>query len=245
VVGSTLVAAALLTAFYRAERTAVVPILPLGLFRGRAVRSGTIAQLVSAAVMLPFFFLLPQYMQEVLGYSPLQTGLAYLPTSLAMVLVSSVVPMAVARFGTRAPYLFGVLFMVGASLLLTRTDVTAGYWSTLLPITAVMGVGLVICMMIAPIVGTSRATDDDAGAISAVLNSASEIGGAIGLAVAVTAVSSRLGDHPTGVASTQAALNDALHSGAWVMTAWAVLNLGVGAVAFGRQRAADPASPPL
>jgi EmrB/QacA subfamily drug resistance transporter len=219
----------LLAAFVVVERRAKVPMLPLSLLRSVNVRIGSFAQFVAAGVMLPFFFLLPQYMQNVLGYSAIKTGLAYIPTSLSMVVVASVVPAVLAKFGARGPYVIGSLALVAGPVLVAHAGRHASYWGTLLPITLLMGVGLVTCMMISPIVATSDASDEDAGAVSAVLNSSSEIGGAIGLAVAVTGVA----DHNGGN------FVDALQAGAIVMIVWAVVNVIVGALTMkGRAKVA-------
>jgi EmrB/QacA subfamily drug resistance transporter len=220
----------LLLAFVVVERRTMVPMLPLSLLRSVNVRVGSFAQFVAAGVMLPFFFLLPQYMQNVLGYSPIKTGLAYIPTSLSMIVVASMVPAILSKFGVRLPYVLGSLALLAGPVLVARAGEHATYWGTLLPITLLMGVGLVSCMMISPIVATMDASDEDAGAVSAVLNSSSEIGGAIGLAVAVTSVTSHNGGNFT----------NALQAGAVVMIVWAVINVLVGGFTMkGRPKAEE------
>jgi len=222
----------LLSAFVLVERRAKAPMLPLSLLRSVNVRVGSFAQFVAAGVMLPFFFLLPQYMQNVLGYSPIKTGLAYIPTSLSMMVVASAIPAVLLKFGVRTPYVIGSLALVAGPVLVARAGGQASYWGTLLPITLIMGIGLVTCMMISPIVATSDASDEDAGAVSAVLNSSSEIGGAIGLAVAVTGATHQHGE----------AIVSALQAGAVVMIVWAVINVMVGAFTMkGKSRVAGSA----
>lgn len=226
-------AVALLVAFVQVERGSAAPVVPRSVLRSRAARSGSISMFVAAGVMFPFFFLMPQYLQDVLGYTPFETGLAYLPTSLSMVIVSGVVPMLLAKFGTRMPYVAGALIVIAGVGLMSQARAGAGYWATVFPIMLLMGVGLVVCMMVAPVVATSDASEDDAGAASAVLNSSSEIGGAIGLAVAITAVT-----HTAGAGLTGPGMVDALQAGALVLVGWAVLNLLVGAAMMNASRGA-------
>lgn len=218
-------AVVLLAVFVRVESTAKAPLLPLSLLRRKSVATGTVAQLVSAGLMLPSFFMLPQYMQMVLHYSPLEVGLAYIPTSLAMLGVSGAVPVLIAKYGPRVPYAIGTVLLAGVLVLMSNAPSDAGYWSLLLPVTALLGVGLVLCLMTTPVVGTRDATEEDAGTTSAVLNAAGEIGGALGLAVTATVVASRLSDG--------ADLTDALQRGFLVLFIWVAINLAIGLFGFG------------
>ncbi|WEH39046.1 MFS transporter [Streptomyces sp. AM 2-1-1] len=234
-------AVVLLAVFVRVERTAKAPLLPLHLLRRRSVATGTLAQLITAGLMLPAFFMLPQYMQLVLGYSPMEVGLAYIPTSLAMLLVSGAVPVMIARFGPRTPYVLGSVLLAGVLGLMLNSGTGSGYWSLLLPVTALLGVGLVLCMMTAPVVGTRDASEEDAGTTSAVLNAATEIGGALALAVTATVVGSRLASLTGDGVAPDEALNEALQSGFLVLFGWVALNLLVGIFGFGGRPAADEA----
>ncbi|WP_411099941.1 MFS transporter [Streptomyces sp. x-45] len=233
-------AAVLLAVFVAVERTAEAPLLPLSLLRRRSVASGTLAQLVSAGLMLPSFFMLPQYMQLVLDYSPLEVGLAYLPTSLAMLGVSGAVPVLIAKYGPRVPYVLGNVLLAGVLVLMINAPTDAGYWTLLLPVTALLGVGLVLCLMTAPVVGTRDATEQDAGTTSAVLNASTEIGGALALAVTATVVGSRLADLTADGVDPATALTESIQSGFLVLFVWIAINVAVGLFGFGgRPRPAD------
>lgn len=235
------VAAVLLAVFVRVEQSATAPLLPLRLLRRRTVSAGTLAQLVTAGLMLPSFFMLPQYMQLVLHYSPLEVGVAYLPTSIAMLVVSGAVPVLIAKFGARLPYVAGTVLLAGVLLLMQGASTDAGYWSLLMPVTALLGVGLVLCMMTAPVVGTRDASEEDAGTTSAVLNAATEIGGALALAVTATVVGARMAELTAQGVGSSAALTDALQRGFLVMFVWVALNLVVGLLGFGgREKTSDP-----
>ncbi|MEU9360165.1 MFS transporter [Streptomyces sp. NPDC048301] len=238
--GSLVAAVVLLGVFVRVESTAKAPLLPLRLLRRRSVATGTVAQLITAGLMLPSFFLLPQYMQIVLDYSPLEVGLAYLPTSLAMLGVSGAVPVLIAKFGPRVPYAIGTVLLAAMLALMLGSGTDSGYWALLLPVTALLGVGLVLCMMTAPVVGTQDASEEDAGTTSAVLNAATEIGGALALAVTATVVGSRLADLTAQGVPTAQAFTEALQSGFLVLFVWIAANLVVGVFGFtGRPAATD------
>ncbi|MDT0378454.1 MFS transporter [Streptomyces sp. DSM 42041] len=230
-------AAVLLTVFARVERTAAGPLLPLRLLRRRSVVSGTAAQLISSGLALPAFFMLPQYMQLVRGYTPLEVGLAYIPTCVAMLLVSGAVPTLIERFGPRVPYVLGTLLVGAEVTLMLRSGTEGSYWSLLFPVTALLGVGLVLCMMTAPVVGTQDASEEDAGTTSAVLNASTEIGGALALAVTATVVGSELAELTARGVPTAEAFNEALQQGFLVLLLWVAANMVIGLFAFrGREK---------
>ena len=227
---SFVVGAALLVSFVRVEQKATAPLVPLAMFRKRTVVSASLGQLVSAGIMLPAFFLLPQYMQGVLHYSPLETGLAYIPTSLAMLIVSGAVATMIPKIGPRGPYLVGSILLAGMLGLIVNASSHANYWALLLPVTALLGIGLVICMMTMPVVGTADATEEDAGSTSGVLNASTEIGGALGLAVVATAVGSRSAQLVSQGVDPVEALNQGLHRGFGALFVWVGLNILIGLV---------------
>jgi len=230
--GSFALGLALLTVFVRLEARAAAPLLDLRLFGQREVVAAGLGQFVTAGIMLPAFFLLPLYMQIVLGYSPLETGLAYLPTSLAMMIFAGVVTKLIPRFGPLVLYVFGTVLLGGTVSLMIGSEVDGGYWKLLMPVTAMLGTGLLFCLLPTPVVGTARATEEDAGTISAILNSATQIGGAFGLAVAATVVQSRTAQLVAGGTDPQAALNDALHRGFAVLLVWVAVSLLTGLIGF-------------
>lgn len=225
-------AVVLLAIFPQVERRSAAPLVPLRLFRQRAVVAGSLGQLTTAGIMLPAFFLLPMYMQNVLGYSPLETGLAYIPTSLAMMIIAPVVAGMIAKTGPMVLYVTGTLFLGGMVTLMLYSSTDGSYWSLLLPVTALLGIGLVLCMIPTPVVGTSQATPEDAGTTSALLNAATEIGGAFGLAVIATAVESRFATLVARGVDPVDAFNQALHVGFGVMFVWVGLSLVTGLVGF-------------
>ncbi len=190
--GSLVAAAVLLGAFVVQERRTADPLLPLQLFASPAVRAGTLAALLNhtAAVGLQFFA--PLYVQDVLGYSPVQSGLAVLPLSLAVFLTATFLAgPVVVRFGYRPAIVGGlVLIGTGSALWLTTTD-AGGYLATMLPGLLVMGVGVGFvfpAMTTAALTGVDEARHGVAGAVNV---TAQQVGASVGVAglVAVAAAS--------------------------------------------------------
>jgi EmrB/QacA subfamily drug resistance transporter len=224
------VSAFFIIAFLRVEATAGQPLLPLRLFRQRTVVASSLGQFIVAGAMMAIFFMIPQYMQAVLGYSAIETGVAYLPTSLAMIVVSVLASQLLPKVGPAALFTTGTVLLGALCLLMLGSSVSAGYWSLLLPVTALLGSGLVLCLVPTPVVGTSQATEADAGTVSAVLNSALQVGGAIGLAVVVTIMNSRLDGAAGEISPT--VMNEALHSGFAVLFVWIALAALIGLFGF-------------
>ncbi|MGH6653727.1 MAG: MFS transporter, partial [Actinocrinis sp.] len=191
-VASFVAALVLLVAFVFIENRSPAPLVPLRLFGNRAVLAGSFGEFLTAAVMLPLFFLLPLYMQEVQGYSPLKTGLAWLPTSIGIMLFASVAPKVIMKTGPRAMYLAGTVALAGVIGLAIAIPQSGSYVRFMLPLSALLGLGLVLCLIPTPIVGTSQATEQDAGTTSALLNASTQIGGGVGIAVSVTVLNSRV-----------------------------------------------------
>ncbi|MFG2822894.1 DHA2 family efflux MFS transporter permease subunit [Kitasatospora sp. NPDC048365] len=238
--GAFAAAAVLLPLFARIELSSAAPLVDPRLLRRRSVLAGGLGELLTGGLSLPCFFLLPLYMQDVLGYSPLRTGLAYIPTCLAMMVVAPVLPKLLERTGPRAAYVGGTALLVVMLVVLVSVGTHASYWTTLLPITALLGVGLVGCLITTPVVGTAEATEADAGTVSALLNVSSQIGGALGLAVAVTAVQHRTTALAGRGVAADEALTGGLHLGAATLFGWMALSLLLGFTAFRGRPAAAP-----
>ena len=244
--GCFVASAVLLPLFVVVESRAEAPLLPLRLLRLRGVVAGGLGEFLTAGLMLPCFMLLPIYMQSVLGYSPLETGLAYLPTTLAMMIVAGPLAKAIPTIGARLPYVAGTVLLLGMMVLLVRTPAEGSYWSVLFPITTLLGVGLVLCLITTPTVGTSDATEDDAGTTSAVLNVATQVGGALGLAISASVVQSQLNLLAGRGDAGPAAVNESLHHGIATLFVWVALSFVTGLVGFRglRPAPADPVTAP-
>jgi EmrB/QacA subfamily drug resistance transporter len=178
---------ALLVAFIAREATAKNPLIPLRIFRSRNVAGANIVQVLSVAGMFGMFFLGALYLQRILGYDALQTGLAFLPVTILMGTLSvRYTDRLVMRFGARKLVLSGLaLFMAGLALF-TRAPIDGGYVVDILPVMVLLGVGAGLCFPALMTLAMSGATPDDAGLASGLINTTAQVGGALGLAVLAT-----------------------------------------------------------
>jgi EmrB/QacA subfamily drug resistance transporter len=214
-----LVSLALLAAFVYRQARIATPLMPLRLFRSRNVAGSNVLQALLVAGMFGMFFLGALYLQRVLGYSPLEVGLAFLPTTLVMGTLSlGFSEKLIMRFGPRTTLIPGVCLVVVALLLFARTPVDATYVVDLLPPFLLIGIGVGTSFPAIMTLAMSGATPEDAGLASGLVNTSMQVGGAIGLAVLATLSGER----------TQALL-DAGESGAQALTSGYHLAYLVGA----------------
>jgi EmrB/QacA subfamily drug resistance transporter len=182
------VSAALLAIFIHRQATIANPLMPLRLFRSRNVAGSNVLQSLLVAGMFGMFFLGALYLQRVLGYSALQVGLAFLPTTLVMGTLSlGFSERLIMRFGPRTTLIPGVCLVVVALLLFaTRTPVDGNYLTDLLPPFLLIGIGVGTSFPAIMTLAMSGATPSDAGLASGLVNTSMQVGGAIGLAVLAT-----------------------------------------------------------
>ena len=185
-------AAALLVAFLAIELRVSSPLMPLGLFRNRNVSAANVVGVLMAAGMFAYFFLSALYLQLVLGYSPLEVGLAYLPGTIvwgaASLLLSDKL---VIRFGIKPPLVTGLSLMAVALVLLARTPVDGSWAVDVLPATLAVGLGAGIAFNPILLAAMSGVAPEQAGLASGVVNTAFMMGGAVGLAALVSLADSR------------------------------------------------------
>ena len=176
----------LLAAFVALERRASEPITPLTLFADRSRNASYVARLFLVAGMFGMFFFLTQFLQNVLGYGPLQAGLAFLPFSVALFTTSQLsARVLVERFGTKPVMVGGFSISTVAMLLLTQLSATSAYPSLLLSM-VLFGAGNGLAFV--PLTSASLAgvRPENAGAASGLVNVMQQMGGALGLAVLVS-----------------------------------------------------------
>ncbi|MCU1642030.1 MAG: transporter [Nocardia sp.] len=202
------VSLALLVAFVVRQATAKNPLLPLRIFHSRNVSGANVAQMLTLSAMFAFQIIVALYMQKVLGYSALQTGLAMLPAALAIGGVSLFVSARlITRFGERTVLIAGLVLLLAGMLWLTRLPVHAAYVPDLLPMMVLIaGGGLALPALTG--LGMSGAAADDAGLASGLFNTTQQVGMAIGVAVLSTLAASRTGNRLAAGASHAAALTD-------------------------------------
>jgi EmrB/QacA subfamily drug resistance transporter len=185
-IGSFLAAAVLLAVFVSIETRTRQPITPLHMFRDRN-RAGSYAiMLALAAAMFGQFFFLTLFVQNVLGYSPLRAGLAFLPITGAIVLTSQFAARSLPRIGPKRLMTGGALLAVAGLAWLTQVSVTSGYLDGILGPMLLFGLGMGLLFVPLTVVAVSGVAPHEAGAASSLLNVTQQVGGSLGLSILVT-----------------------------------------------------------
>jgi EmrB/QacA subfamily drug resistance transporter len=186
------VAATLFATFLAIEARMSSPLMPLGLFRLRNLTFSSVVGVLWAAAMFAWFFLSALYLQLVLGYSPLEVGLAFLPGNLIMgVLSVAVSAKLVMRYGVRLPLAAGLGFAAVGLLLFARAPVDGNFVVDVLPSMIFLGIGAGIAFNPVLFAAMSDVQPTEAGLASGIVNTAFMMGGALGLAVLASLAASR------------------------------------------------------
>ena len=206
------VAVALLVAFVAREATARNPLMPLRIFRSRNVSGSNAVQALSVAGMFGTFFLGSLYMERVLGYTPLQIGLAFLPTTVVMGTISlRFSETLVTRLGSKTTLVAGLVPIAVAQLLFSRAPVDGSYLVDIVPMSVLLGAGAGMAFPALMNLGMSGATPQDAGLASGLVNTTVQVGGALGLAVLATLSTTRTSSLAASGHSTAVALTGGYH----------------------------------
>jgi EmrB/QacA subfamily drug resistance transporter len=188
------VALALLVAFVVNERRHPNPLAPLSIFRINGLGFSDVTQLVAFAGFVAMFFFLTLYMQNVLGYSAIQTGLAYLPLCFAIGISAGVASQLLARVGTRPVIVFGAVVAAAGLFWLSRIPVDGSYVRDLLPGMLVLSVGFGPVFVGVTTAANAGVPADKAGLAAALLNASQQLGAALGLAIYTAVATSRTQD---------------------------------------------------
>ncbi|KWT82571.1 MULTISPECIES: DHA2 family efflux MFS transporter permease subunit [unclassified Variovorax] len=187
-------AALLLAAFIAIEARVRHPLMPLRLFGLRNVAVANVMGVLWAAAMFAWFFISALYLQLVLGYSPMQVGLAFLPANLIMAAFSlGLSARLVMRFGNRGPLAFGLLLAAAGLLLFAGAPVEGSFLLHVMPGMTLLGLGAGIALNPMLLVAMSDVAPSESGLASGVVNTAFMMGGALGLAVLASLASARTG----------------------------------------------------
>src|SRR5207245_88114 len=191
-VGLLAAAVALLALFLGIESRIASPLMPLGLFRLRNVATANVVGVLWAAAMFAWFFLSALYLQLVLGYSPLEVGLAFLPANLIMGALSvGLSAKLVMRFGIKPPLAAGLLFAAAGLVLFARAPVDGNFAVDVLPSMILLGIGAGMAFNPMLLAAMSDVSPEESGLASGVVNTAFLMGGALGLAVLASLAASR------------------------------------------------------
>ncbi len=225
------VGAVLIAAFTWWQTRAAQPLLPLRIILDRNRGGSLLALLISGAGMFGVFLFLTYYLQQSLGFSPIRTGLAFLPMiGGIMVSATTATSVLLPRLGARPLIPVGMLLGAVALAYMTRLDLASSYASDILPALIVMGVGMGLIFAPAMSVGTLGVDPDDAGAGSAALNTVQQVGGSIGTALLSTLAASAATSYLVDRAASPEALAQAAIQSYSTAYWWAASFFVVGAI---------------
>jgi EmrB/QacA subfamily drug resistance transporter len=237
------VALALLVAFVAREATAAAPLMPLRILRSRNVAGANAIQGLVVVGMFGMFFLGALYLERVLGYDPLQIGLAFLPATLIMGALSlRYSERLITRFGARATLVPGLLLLLAGLVLFAGAPVGGDYVTDVLPVMVLMGTGVPLAFPALMTLAMSGATPRDAGLASGLVNTTVQVSGALGLAVIATLAATRSGDLREGGDSAAAALTGGYRLGYLVGAALVLVALAVAMTVLEPERRARRAT---
>ena len=221
---------ALLSAFIALEARSPWPLLPLRLFRGPSLAAANVAMAIIGAVAFSEFFLLSLYLQDILGYSAMQGGVAFVAFAGTVVVVSNLAQLIVARIGARTTLTIGLLTSAVSVALLIRLPVDGQYFWDLFPAFVLGGAGMGLSFVPVTILGLAGVSRVDAGVASGLINTSRQIGGAIGIAATsaiAAAATSRYGDGPV---TSLAALDRGYQTALAALTGLLLLGAAVAAI---------------
>ena len=238
------VAVALLVAFLVIESRAKDPLMPFRIFRVRTVAGANVAGLLLGAMIFANFFVLTLYVQDVLGWTALRTGLTFIATAGSAVLWAGVAQALVTKIGVKTVMAVGFAAMIVSLFLYTQIPVHGSYWSDLLPGYLFMGFGSPFAFIPVSIAALAGVDHEEAGLASGLINTAQQVGGAIGVAVASSVAIS----HFKHLVSTGHPQPQALTAGYqwafWLMVGVGIVGL-VASLLLIRTDQLDPAREPV
>jgi MFS family permease len=213
----------LTVAFVVIEMRSRSPLVPLSIFRRRTLTGANIIGFILGTMMFGMFFLLSLYMQQVLGFSPIKTGVGYLAVALTAMAAATVSQALVTRMGVKPVLLGGLLLFIAGLGFFTQISVDGTYFGDLFLGFVLIGIGLGCSFVPVSIAALAGVTGKEAGLASGLINTNQQIGGALGLAILTTVSTTRRDDLVgQGVAAANAAVSG-FRLAFWVTLGFAVV----------------------
>jgi predicted MFS family arabinose efflux permease len=224
-IGLIVAGLAVLALFVALERRSKAPLVRLSIFRVRTLAVADVVLLLVASGMFGMFFFASLYVQNVLGYSPLRAGLAFLPVTAGIVIGAAIAQQLIRRLGVRNVAVAGIALATVGLAVLTQLPVHGSYLGNLMSGLFPMSIGMGLTFVPITLLGTGGVTANDAGLASGLFNTAQQVGGSLGLAILATLAASQTSSLLHAHSSTAVA---AQVSGYHVAFAAAAVMLGVG-----------------
>ncbi len=233
-IGLLVAAAVLIVGFVVIELRSKAPLLPMRIFRLRSLTAANVSGLLLGGAIFAQFFLLTLYMQQVLHYSAIKTGVAYIALTLTIIAFSGVAQALVTRLGVRRVLTTGMIVSAVGLVLYAQLPVDGHYFWDLFPAFLLSGIGLALAFVPMSIGALTGVTSADAGVASGLINTSQQIGGAIGVAVATTIATTLTANyvdvHPGTNALSGGALTHGFQGAFYVLAGIAVFGAVVAAV---------------
>jgi EmrB/QacA subfamily drug resistance transporter len=240
-IGAFVAAAALLAGFVAWELRQSEPLVPFSIFRLQTLTAANIAGFIMGTALFSMFLMLTLYMQQVLGYSPIETGVGYLAVAGTAVIWANVAAVVVNRVGVKPALIFGMSMLTIGLLYFTQVSVGGSYWTDLFPGFLVLGVAIPFAFVPITIAALAGTKPNEAGLASGLINTSQQIGGAVGIAILSTiAVTTTDGAVTNPVALTDGFVN-AFWAGAAIAFAGVLVSIFL---VRGRDLAQAPAVEP-
>jgi EmrB/QacA subfamily drug resistance transporter len=223
------VAATILAIFVAYETYHSNPVFPFSIFRVKGLAAADVTMVIAMAGFYTMFLFITLYLQNVLGLSKLEAGLAYLPPTFGVVLSAGIATNLMGKLGTRPVIVAGAVIGAGGVFWLSKIPVEGSYWSNVLPALVLTALGLGGVLVGTTTAAQTGVSADRAGLAAALINSSMWLGGALGVAifsaVATTTTADRLAEHAPQAAALTAGFQDALLLAAVFLAAAAVIAL--------------------
>ncbi|TML28859.1 MAG: DHA2 family efflux MFS transporter permease subunit [Actinobacteria bacterium] len=220
-------ATVLLVGFVAWELRHSEPLMRIGILRIKTVTGANVAGFILGTATFSLFLMLTLYMQDVLGYSPMRTGLAYLAVAGTAIFTSAIAAQLVTRIGVKPALLIGMVSLTAGLLYFTQVSVDGSYLGDLLPGFLLIAVGLGFSFVPISIAALAGIEPHEAGLASGLINTTQQIGGAVGIAALSTIATTRTTDALAGGATKSSALVTGFHGAFWA----GVIIAAVGVVA--------------
>ena len=214
-IGVIALSAALLAGFIGWESRVRDPLMPFSIFRLRTLTAANVAGFVLGTALFAMFLMLTLYMQQVLGFSPIETGFAYLAVAGTAVVWANVAAVAVNRVGVKPALIFGMSLLTIGLVYFTQVSVGGTYWVDLLPGFLIIGLAIPFAFVPISIAAFARTRQDEAGLASGLMNTSQQIGGAVGIAILSTVATSTTNDAVGDGTQLAVALTDGFQAAFW------------------------------
>jgi EmrB/QacA subfamily drug resistance transporter len=214
-IGVFIAAGVLLLAFIGWESRVKDPLMPFSIFRLQTLTAANVAGFILGTALFAMFLMLTLYMQQVLGLSPIQTGVGYLAVAGTAIIWANVAAAAVTRVGVKPALVFGMSLMTVGLLYFTQVSVDGSYWADLLPGFLIIGLGMPFAYVAVTIAAVAGTKPQEAGLASGLINTSQQIGGAVGIAFLSTIAVSTTDDALASGSQVPVALTEGFQAAFW------------------------------